>query len=142
MPEEIEIPAQCNCSKIRRAARHLTRFYDSCMLSSGLRSTQFTILGYLKHRGEMPVGQLAQLVAMDRATMSHNLQPLERDGLVSIEVNPKDRRSRIVKITKAGLNAVAKARPGWDLAQAEFERLFGSPTPLSIRKMMDHVLSS
>jgi DNA-binding MarR family transcriptional regulator len=139
MAGQIEIPSQCNCNKIRKASRHISRFYDACLGDSGLRATQFTILGYLKHRGPMTMLQLARLLAMDRATIGHNLRPLERDGLVTIEVSEKDRRARIVSVTKAGLARVEAARPGWDRAQAEFERLFGSRGVAELQRIMDRV---
>jgi hypothetical protein len=76
-------PVRCNCARIRRAARNVTRFYDACLAPVGITASRFTLLGYLEHQGPMRMGQLAELLAMDmdRATLGHNLRPLERDGL-------------------------------------------------------------
>ncbi|QGQ97357.1 MarR family transcriptional regulator [Paenibacillus psychroresistens] len=132
----------CNCTKLRRASRHITRFYDACLAESGsgLRATQFSILGYLKQRGPQTMIELAELMTMDRATIGHNLRPLERDGLVSIQVSERDRRARIVSITDEGLNRIAIGIKGWDRAQAEFEKQFGSELAKSMRNMMDDVV--
>ena len=40
---------------------------------------------------------------MDRATVEHNLRPLERDELITVAVSEADRRVRIVSITDEGL---------------------------------------
>ncbi|KDM66079.1 MarR family winged helix-turn-helix transcriptional regulator [Acidiphilium sp. JA12-A1] len=138
---EPDIPGLCNCTKLRRAARHVSRFYDVQLAASGLRVTQYAILGLLKHRGPKSMLELAALMTMDRATIGHNLRPLERDGLVKIEVGPNDRRVRMVSVTQAGLERVALGRPGWDRAQAEFEAEFGAHNTTAMREMMDRVVA-
>ncbi|MBB3458305.1 DNA-binding MarR family transcriptional regulator [Rhizobium sp. BK313] len=138
--DDLEIPSLCNCTKIRRAARYITRYYDSCLAPIGLKTTQYTLIAFLKHRGPMPMLQLAQLMAIDRATIAQNLRLLERDGLVKITVGETDRRSRIISITEAGLQRIAEGRPNWDRAQAEFEKFYGGSEALLMRGMMDKVL--
>jgi DNA-binding MarR family transcriptional regulator len=140
MSTDIDIPGLCNCTKVRRAARHITRFYDACLSESGVRVTQYAILGYLKHRGPKTMLELADLMTMDRATVGHNLRPLERDGLVTIEVSKTDRRARIVSVTNAGLERIALGRPGWDRAQAEFETQFGVRDAAALRRVMDQMV--
>jgi DNA-binding MarR family transcriptional regulator len=140
MSTDIDIPGLCNCTKVRRAARHITRFYDACLSESGVRVTQYAILGHLKHRGPKTMLELADLMTMDRATVGHNLRPLERDGLVTIEVSKTDRRARIVSVTNAGLERIALGRPGWDRAQAEFETQFGVRDAAAMRRMMDQMV--
>src|SRR5260221_3101773 len=81
----IDIPGLCNCTKIRRAARHITRFYDARLSESGLRVTQYAILGHLKHRGPKTMLELELLLSMDHATYGHMLCPLDRDGHLLIE---------------------------------------------------------
>lgn len=139
---EPDIPSLCNCTKVRRAARTLTRFYDECIAESGVKITQYSILGYLKHRGPKTMLELAALMAMDRATVGHNLRPLERDGFVTIVVSEKDKRARIVSITRKGLECVAAGRPGWDRAQAAFDRAYGAENARTFRETMDTVVDS
>ncbi|SDO24816.1 DNA-binding transcriptional regulator, MarR family [Paenibacillus sp. yr247] len=136
-----DIPGLCNCAQLRRAARNITRFYDACLSESGLRVTQYSILGHLKHRGPKTMMEIAEMMTMDRATIGHNLRPLERDGLITIQVSEADRRARIVSITDEGLKRVKQGRAGWDRAQAEFERQFGAQNAASMRQMMDEVAS-
>lgn len=137
---DIDLPSRCNCARIRRAARSITRFYDQCLAEAGIRANQFTILGYLKHRGPLRMVVLSELLAMDRATIGHNLRPLERDGYLTISVDGTDRRARLVKITKSGLAKIAEARARWDAAQNSFETTFGSVEAARLRRMLDRVV--
>jgi DNA-binding MarR family transcriptional regulator len=139
--DKFDIPSFCNCTKIRKAARYITRHYDACLASTGLKTTQYTLIAFLKHRGPMAMLQLAQLMALDRATIAMNLRLLERDGLVKISVGEKDRRSRVISITEAGLQRIADGRPGWNRAQVEFEKAYGGKEAILMRAMMDNVLA-
>jgi DNA-binding MarR family transcriptional regulator len=59
---------------------------------------------------------------MDRTTLTANLKPLERRGLVKIAVDPEDRRSRRLWLTSSGKQVLAKAVPIWKKTHAEIER--------------------
>ena len=64
----------------------------------------------------MLVGRLAEELVMDRTTLTRNLRPLERQGLIRLEPG-HDRRSRMVVLTPAGRAALRAARPSWRRAQ-------------------------
>jgi DNA-binding MarR family transcriptional regulator len=129
-------PGVCNNTALRKAARRLTRFYDACMATTGLRATQYTILSLLATRGPTTMAALADLLSMDRATMGHNLRPLERDGLVTIQVGRQDRREREVALSNAGARKEAQSKPSWLKAQACFEKEFGKEDALAMRRLM------
>src|SRR5579864_4306811 len=95
-------PEDCNCLAIRQAARHVTQFYDQCLASVGLHVTQFSILAKLKRLGPMTINALAKELVMDRTTLGRNALPLERDGLIKIEVSASDGRAKELHLTKAG----------------------------------------
>lgn len=132
-------PSRCNCARIRRAARAVTRYYDQRLAPAGVGANQFTVLGYLKHRGPLRMQALGDLLAMDRATVGHNLRPLERDGLLRIDVDQADRRARLVSITAAGLAKIDEARTFWDEAQSSFEHAFGANEAAGLRRLLDTV---
>ena len=134
--EATDLPAACNCNQLRRAARRISRYYDLCLAGTGLRSTQYTLLGYLESEGPMTMAALAALLAMDRATVGHNLRPIEREGLVDIAVSEEDRRARRVSITTAGRQALRVAYPAWRRAQADFETAFGAGEAAKMRQLM------
>lgn len=104
---------QCSNLALRKAARYLGATYDKALAPVGLRATQFSILQQLSAHGEMTITSLADVIAMDRTTMASNLKPLAREGLVTVESSPTDRRARIVAITPEGLSRMNEALPLW-----------------------------
>jgi DNA-binding MarR family transcriptional regulator len=107
---------QCACSTARRKSRELTRFYEQAMRGSGLRASQFTLLATLIQTGPMPATRLADFLGLERTTLTRNLRPLVRDGLVVIEEGA-DRRVHKVAITAKGVEAAERAFPAWRKAQ-------------------------
>ncbi|WP_426440640.1 MarR family winged helix-turn-helix transcriptional regulator [Bradyrhizobium genosp. P] len=137
----VEKPEKCNCNEVRRAARHLSRFYDMALAPVGLRATQHTLLRHLADFGPSTMAQLAQRMAMDRATMGHNLRPLERDGLLKIAIDDNDRRSRAVSITSLGRERLRQARPFWRQAQSTFEAAVGVDVG-KIHALMERIVNT
>lgn len=132
----------CNCTAIRKAARHMTRFYDACLAEVGLRGTQYIILRALTSGGPLTINDLANFMVMDRTTVTHNIKPLLRDGLIAIEVDPNDRRSRIVDLTSDGRRRVQEGLSAWTKAQKQFEKKFGRDRARAMRKVMSEVTST
>ena len=125
----------CNCAAIRQAARRVTRLYDQALAPAGLRITQYPILSWLSAAGPMTMNVLADRLAMDRATLGHNLRPLAARGLVTMRQGD-DRRSRVVTLTEAGRTVLRQARPAWHAAQKSFEAAFGPDESAALRATM------
>lgn len=112
------IGENCACYHVRHAARVITRAYDEALKPVGLRGPQFSILTALKVAKDVSISRLARHMGMDRTTMSRNLQPLERQGLVT--VSPEGRgQSRTIAITQAGARRHDQAVPLWQRVQAK-----------------------
>ena len=73
---------------------------------------------------------------MDRTTLGRNILPLERDGLIAIEPNESDRRSKELRLTKAGEKRFQAAMKQWSRAQAQFESTFGTRRAADLRTML------
>jgi DNA-binding MarR family transcriptional regulator len=125
----------CNCAVIRQAARRVTRLYDQALAPWDLRITQYPILVSLAAGGPVTMNVLADRMVMDRATLGHNLRPLEAQGLLTLTAG-KDRRSRIVTLTEVGRRKLRDARPAWDAAQRAFETAFGPTESAELRAAM------
>ncbi|CAG2160635.1 MarR family winged helix-turn-helix transcriptional regulator [Cupriavidus numazuensis] len=141
--KEIEnIDGRCNCLALRQASRYLTALYDQALAGAGLRATQFSILYKLAKAGEISIGELAAVMAMDRTTLSANLKPMERDGLIKIVPSALDRRARQVTLTRQGMLSYQQAFPLWESVQQEFERAYGAKEAKSLRSAARSVLDS
>jgi DNA-binding MarR family transcriptional regulator len=64
---------------------------------------------------------VAELLAVDRTTLTAALKPLERKGLVKVLPHPNDGRSRVLKLTAKGRGLLEKALPIWQSTHAELE---------------------
>jgi DNA-binding MarR family transcriptional regulator len=71
---------------------------------------------------------------MDRTTLTANLKPLERRGLVRVTVDNADRRSRRLALTPAGRASLAAAVPIWRETHADIDRLLPRPDPETLRQ--------
>ncbi len=64
---------------------------------------------------------VAHLLAMNRTTLTAALKPLQRRGLVELQVDPADQRSRVLVLTNAGREALANAVPIWRATHQDVE---------------------
>ena len=109
-------PAGCVSYRLRRAARMAARFYDHALKPSGLRNTQFTLLGSLDMLGETGIGDLSEELAVDGTTLTRNLEILVRRGLVE-NIEADDGRVPNVRLTDLGKETYEEAVPLWRDAQ-------------------------
>jgi DNA-binding MarR family transcriptional regulator len=121
---------------VQRAARALGRRFDDALRPLGLTNGQFSLLMSLNRPEPPPMGPVAELLAMDRTTLTAALKPLERRGLVKVFPDPSDRRSRILKLTIKGRNLLARALPVWNRAHDEVEQLVPDRDPEELRRIL------
>jgi DNA-binding MarR family transcriptional regulator len=105
-------PIHCVSHNLQKTARVVAGVYAGELRSCGLSRGQFPILQQL----EASAGGVAMY--MDRTTLTRNLSPLERAGLVVREADPGDARVRRVMITEAGRSRLVEGRKAWRCAQA------------------------
>lgn|SRR5690625_789442 len=123
--ETLRVRDSCLCLHVQRASRALARHYDETFRPLGLTSGQFSLMMSLNQPSPPTMGAVSRLLAMDRTTVTANLKPLERRGLVAVAVDPDDRRNRRLHLTPAGRQLLAEALPFWDKAQKEVQELAG-----------------
>jgi len=117
----IEVRDCCLCLHAQRAARALARRFDGVLRPFGLTNQQFSLLMALNRPEAPPIGPVAETLAMDRTTLTAALKPLERRGLLTIEADPRDRRSRRLRLTRDGHDVLLAALPIWRQTHAAIE---------------------
>ncbi|UZD69375.1 MarR family winged helix-turn-helix transcriptional regulator [Brucella sp. JSBI001] len=115
----------CLCLHTQRAARALARRFDEALRPLGLKSGQFSLLISLNRPEPPTLGSVARLLAMDRTTLTANLKPLERDGLLQVRPDEKDRRARRLVLTDKGRELLVLAVPVWDETHRDIEAAIG-----------------
>jgi DNA-binding MarR family transcriptional regulator len=117
----------CLCLHAQRAARMLARRFDEALRPLGLTNGQFSLMMSLNRPQPASIGSVASLLGMDRTTLTAALKPLERRGLVETRVDPSDKRSRRLSLTREGEALLASAVPVWTETHAEIDRLIPGP---------------
>jgi len=129
-------PEICNCLALRQATRRVTQFYDAFLLPAGLRTSQFSILAKPQELGPLTIAALAAAMVMDRTTLSRNVRPLRREGLVAVASGRRDRRSRELHLTEAGRARLRAAVTAWREAQKRFDAVFGTERAAGLRNLL------
>ena len=131
-------PVNCVCYRLRRAARLAAKTYDGALKPTGLRNTQFALLGSLNQLGEPSIGELSERLATDGTTLTRNLEVLVRRGLVE-DVAADDARVRVIRLTKLGKKTYDAALPLWCEAQKHVLGAVGSKRWTEMRVELDKV---
>lgn len=123
----------CLCLHLQRAARAVARRFDAAFRPLDLTNGQFSLLMSLNRPGPANMRGVADLLAMDRTTLTAALKPLERRGLVAVAVDPADRRGRRLTLTPQGRELLAAAMPIWKQEHAVVEAALGDRRPDALR---------
>lgn len=131
--------ADCLCFRARRAARAITRAYDTALRPTGLQATQVTLMNAiaLGPDAAQPMGRLSEVLALEISTLTRNLRALEKAGLVAIGRSETDRRVRVARLTGAGKLKLADALPHWKQAHGEIIAALGSDTATALHAALD-----
>ena len=132
----------CTCFKLRSLARRVTQLYDQALAPSGLKVTQYSVIGHARRRNGAPaptVSELAQALLTDRTTLTRNLKPLVDAGFLKIS-SGVDARSKAVCVTPTGEAVYQSAQPLWKLAQAQLRELAGAEQLNALHAMIETIL--
>lgn len=132
----------CVCLHVQRAARMLARRFDAALKPVGITNGQFSLLMSL-NRPIMPgvpkatMGSVAELLGMDRTTLTAAARILVRRGLMKVVAEPDDRRSRILVLTDAGRKVLAAAVPIWKREHGVLEQEMGAENMEMLRRQLN-----
>lgn len=111
-----EIARKCTLFAVRSVSRAVTQLYEEALAPAGLKATQLSILVATAARRGWTMSGLAEVLNMDRTTLTRNTRPLQRKGLLQIGAG-RDQRSSSVEITERGHAALHRAYPLWRRTQ-------------------------
>jgi DNA-binding MarR family transcriptional regulator len=126
--------------RVRKAARRISQIYDQFLAPHQLTITQYGLLAHLIRHEGISIGALAELLIMDPTTLTRNLRPLERDGLVELRADRKDRRARCLCVTEAGRARFEAAKPAWRDAELNIRDAIGVAEVPALHGALDNLL--
>ena len=118
-----QVARTCLCLHLQRAARMVGRRYDQAFRPLGITNGQFSILMALSRPEPTGMAEVAEILGMDRTTLTAALKPLERGALLQHGAVASDRRAPRIMLTDAGRALVGEAMPLWEQAQANVGEL-------------------
>jgi len=131
------LPGACSCQKLRSASRAATRMYDEQLRPAGITIGQYSVLAALYYVPSMPLRKLARRLELDRTTLTRSIARLERDELVSVDLDPNDNRVRMIAITDDGLRRLVECYPLWLKAQQQLQKAVGAQALKEFRASLD-----
>ncbi|TWT01268.1 MarR family winged helix-turn-helix transcriptional regulator [Reyranella sp. CPCC 100927] len=138
LPKDLQ-PPQCTLLRLRRTTRRVTQIYDHHLAPLGLRITQYSLLGNLMGQPPMPIGTFAEIMGMDRTTLTRNIRPLIRAGWIDL-VAGEDRRQRAIALTADGKAIFRRAVPLWRQAESDLRAAVGADAISQLQHLLDHSL--
>ena len=121
-----EIRDSCLCLATQRAARRLARRFDRLFAPLGITNGQFSLMLALSGQWRPRLGELAEFLAVDHATVTAAVRTLDRKGLVTLAADETDARVRRPALTEAGRAVLVQAVPLW---KAEHGKLAAEMAP-------------
>ena len=145
--EAIDGPGELPCTHtaLRRAARQLGHIYDEALAPTELKATQIGMLAQIDRLGgqEGPTLQtLADEVAVRISALTHALRPLVRDGLVELNADDHDKRTKHAALTAAGKQRLKEGFLLWQSVNRRIESVLGSKSANLLRALADQVSST
>jgi DNA-binding MarR family transcriptional regulator len=130
--------SSCGSFNLRRTARAVTRFYDLAFQECGIRSTQFTILVGIAKTQPTSIGALADLLIIDRTTLTRSLRLLKNEGLLAISER-STMRQRFLTLTPEGEQMLIRTVPLWRKAHERFVQTLGTEYWTKFRRELEEL---
>jgi MarR family transcriptional regulator, transcriptional regulator for hemolysin len=104
---------------LARTARSVSRAFDDALAQAGGSVPVWLVLISLKSQPVRNQRELAEAVGVREATLTHHLNSMDEQGLITRRRDPANRRVHLVELTEAG--------------EAAFQRLRGAATAFDQR---------
>lgn len=88
--------------ELARSARTVSRAFDDALASAGGSLPVWLVLLNLKTRQVASQRELAEAVGVREATLTHHLNAMDAQGLVTRTRDPANRRIHVVELTPVG----------------------------------------
>jgi MarR family transcriptional regulator, organic hydroperoxide resistance regulator len=127
---------------LHRAAQRMHALVGAEAERHGLSLRDHIVLSALHKTRDLTQIELGQALGMDKTTLAAEIDRLERMGLVSRRVDPRDRRARIPAITSKGDSVRAAIAVGTEAAEASAIRSIPAAQAVMLRKALYLIIGS
>jgi MarR family transcriptional regulator for hemolysin len=122
--------------KLARTAKAIGRAFDDALAAAGGSLPIWLVMLSLKTRQLGNQRQLAEAVGIEGATLTHHLNAMEANGLVTRRRAPDNRRVQLVELTEAGETLFVRLRS----AAVAFDQRLRAGVPDADIAVLDQLL--
>jgi MarR family transcriptional regulator for hemolysin len=124
---------------LARAAREITRAFDDALAGAGGSQPVWLVLISLKTRRLASQRELADVVGIREATLTHHLNAMDASGLITRRRDPENRRVHLVELTAAGEEAFFRMRSAALAFNARLQAGFGEEELAEFGRVLDRL---
>lgn len=95
---------------LAQAARGVSRAFDEALSEAGGSLPVWLVLLNLKANPQGSQREIAQAMGISEATLTHHLNAMDSDGLITRHRDPANRRVHVLELTAAGEDAFTQLR--------------------------------
>lgn len=115
----------CASANLRTVSGSLTQLYNQLLKPTGLKITQYYMLGNIYATPDISISKLGEIMLLDQTTVTRNLNILNDSGYVQIKRAKQDSRIKVVTLTDVGYEKLNNATPIWMHVQEQIEGSIG-----------------
>ncbi len=127
---------------LTRVAREVSRAFDDALTQAGGSVPMWLVLLNLKINPRASQRELAEAVGLREATITHHLNAMEKDGLLTRRRDPGNRRIHIVETTGAGDALFLRLRDAAASFDRQLRQGLDEPGLAKVRELLDHLASN
>jgi MarR family transcriptional regulator, transcriptional regulator for hemolysin len=122
--------------QLARTAKSVSRAFDEALAQAGGSVPVWLVLISIKSRNVANQRELAEAIGIKEATLTHHLNAMDAQGLVTRERDPANRRVHVVELTEAGEAAFLRMRDAAFAFDARLRRGFSSGEVADLEKLL------
>lgn len=130
----------CTGALLRRAMRRMTQIYDDALRPFDLKLTQYSVMANLIGHPGISITELADLIETDRTTLSRNLGPLQKRGLIAMDPVDSGRRRQLT-VTEKGKDLIRLVYPVWHRSESKVRAILGADSTSELHGLLREFLA-
>lgn len=128
----------CLAHCIRKTDRVISQIYNEHLAPLGIKITQFSVLRALYYLKTTTAKAVQEVLVMEQATISRALQPLIRDGYITV-LEGQDKREKLISLSASGQALYQSALEPWSVAQQRLKEELGSELETTLLHLCQQV---
>ena len=124
---------------LSRAARSVSRAFDDALAQAGGSVPVWLVLISLKSQQLRNQRELAEAVGIREATLTHHLNAMDEQGLITRRRDPANRRVHLVELTELGEAAFHRMRGAAVAFDEKLRAGFGDDEVASLESMLSRL---